>query len=60
MGRGARADAGRGRRAGLAPDAVVRLLWSVAMHDVFLELLDNPRTFPLLTQLLGWNMSLCE
>ncbi|MCY3871684.1 MAG: phytanoyl-CoA dioxygenase family protein [Gemmatimonadetes bacterium] len=43
---------------GLKPDALLKKFRTVVEDDVFLELLDNPKTFPLLWDILGWNIQL--
>ena len=42
----------------LAPGAMVAKFRSVVEDDLFLELLDNEQTFPLLWDILGWNIQL--
>ena len=42
----------------LAPGAMVAKFRSVVEDDLFLELLDNEKTFPLLWDILGWNIQL--
>jgi len=41
---------------GLSPDKVLSKFRTIAEDDIFLELLDNPKTFPLLWDILGWNI----
>ncbi len=40
----------------MAPDALLSKFRTIVEDDVFLELLDNPKTFPLLWDILGWNI----
>ena len=44
------------RSQGLGPQAVLNKFRTVVEDDAFLELLDNPKTFPLLWDILGWNI----
>ena len=39
-------------------DALLSKFRTVVEDDAFLELLDNPKTFPLLWDILGWNIQL--
>jgi len=43
---------------GLGPDDMVAKFRTVVEDDTFLDLLDNPKTFPLLWDILGWNIQL--
>ena len=43
---------------GLKSDAMLSKFRTVVEDDTFLELLDNPKTFPLLWDILGWNIQL--
>lgn len=43
---------------GLESDALLSKFRTVVEDDAFLELLDNPKTFPLLWDILGWNIQL--
>ncbi|MEE2659700.1 MAG: phytanoyl-CoA dioxygenase family protein [Candidatus Latescibacterota bacterium] len=43
---------------GLDENATMTLFRTVAEDDLFLELLDNPTTFPLAWDILGWNIQL--
>ena len=43
---------------GLKSDALLSKFRTVVEDDAFLELLDNPKTFPLLWDILGWNIQL--
>jgi ectoine hydroxylase len=43
---------------GLGPDDMVIKFRTVVEDDTFLDLLDNPKTFPLLWDILGWNIQL--
>ena len=43
---------------GLKSDALLGKFRTVVEDDTFLELLDNPKTFPLLWDILGWNIQL--
>lgn len=43
---------------GLGPDDMVVKFRTVVEDDTFLDLLDNPKTFPLLWDILGWNIQL--
>jgi ectoine hydroxylase-related dioxygenase (phytanoyl-CoA dioxygenase family) len=51
------AEAERERR-GLSPDAPVDKFRAILSDDLFLELLDWPPTFPLVWDILGWNIQL--
>ena len=39
-------------------DILTSTFRTVSRHDAFLELLDTPKTFPLLWDMLGWNIQL--
>ena len=41
---------------GLEPDALMAKFRTIVEDDVFLELLDWPKTFPLIWDILGWNV----
>lgn len=41
---------------GLSPDKMLSKFRTIVEDDAFLELLDNPKTFPLLWNILGWNI----
>ena len=43
---------------GLGPGEMMAKFRSVVADDLFLELLDNEKTFPLLWDILGWNIQL--
>ena len=53
-----RIDAGEREKNGLGPGAMVARFRTVVEDDLFLELLDNEKTFPLLWDILGWNIQL--
>lgn len=53
-----RIDAEERAKRGIEPHAVLSKFRVVADDDLFLELLDSPRTFPLLWDILGWNIQL--
>lgn len=42
----------------LASDQLLAKFRTIIEDDIFLELLDNPKTFPLLWDILGWNIQL--
>lgn len=42
----------------LSPDDMLIKFRTVLEDDAFLDLLDNPKTFPLLWDILGWNIQL--
>ncbi len=44
------------RARGLGPHDPLHLLGFVGRDDLFLELIDHPKTFPLVHDLLGWNI----
>ena len=43
---------------GLGPNDMVNKFRTVVEDDAFLDLLDVPKTFPLLWDILGWNIQL--
>ena len=43
---------------GLSPGEMMAKFRTVVEDEVFLELLDNPKTFPLVWDILGWNVQL--
>jgi ectoine hydroxylase-related dioxygenase (phytanoyl-CoA dioxygenase family) len=51
------AEEARGKRGG-SPDAPVDKFRAIVEDGLFLELLDWPRTFPLVWDILGWNIQL--
>ena len=53
-----RVEAKRRAEQGLRPDALLSAFRTVVEDDAFLDLLDNPKTFPLLWDILGWNIQL--
>ncbi len=53
-----RIDAEERASRGLGPHALMARFRTVIEDDVFLELLDCPKTFPLLWDILGWNIQL--
>lgn len=53
-----RLDARERADKGLAADAMLNKFRAVVEDDTFLDLLDNPKTFPLLWDILGWNIQL--
>ena len=53
-----RIDAQERAERGLEPGAMVTKFRSVVEDDLFFELLDNEKTFPLLWDILGWNIQL--
>ena len=53
-----RVDAGEREKQGLAPGAMMAKFRSVIEDDAFFDLLDNEKTFPLLWDILGWNIQL--
>ena len=46
------------KRQGLGPNDLMKKFRTIAADDLFLELLDNPKVFPLLWDILGWNIQL--
>ena len=53
---GDRVDAQERAAKGMEPDALMSKFRTIVEDDAFLELLDNPKTFPLLWDILGWNI----
>lgn len=53
-----RVDGHERKKLGLAPGDMLGKFRTVVEDDVFLDLLDNPKTFPLLWDILGWNIQL--
>ena len=53
---GDRVDAQERAARGLAPNALMAKFRTIVEDDVFLELLDWPKTFPLIWDILGWNV----
>lgn len=53
---GDRVDARERAARDIEPDATMGKFRTIVEDDAFLELLDNPRTFPLLWEILGWNI----
>ena len=53
---GDRVDAQERERADLDADAMMTKFCTIVEDDVFLELLDWPKTFPLIWDILGWNV----
>ena len=53
-----RIDAEERKRQGLGPHGLMKKFRTIAADDLFLELLDNPKVFPLLWDILGWNIQL--
>ena len=53
-----RVEAKKRTEQGLRPDALLSAFRTVVEDDAFLDLLDNPKTFPLLWDILGWNIQL--
>lgn len=51
-----RIDAEQRRERGLKPHQMMSKFRAIVEDDVFLELLDLPKTFPLLWDILGWNI----
>ncbi len=51
-----RVDSAERQRAGMEPGAMMSKFRTIVEDDVFLELLDHPRTFPLIWDILGWNV----
>lgn len=51
-----RIDAAERARLGLAPGALMQKFRCIVEDDVCLELLDWPTTFPLVCEILGWNI----
>ena len=53
-----RIDAEERKTQGLGPHDLMKKFRTIAADDLFLELLDNPKVFPLLWDILGWNIQL--
>ena len=53
-----RIDAEEREKQGLGPHDLMKKFRTIAADDLFLELLDNPKVFPLLWDILGWNIQL--
>lgn len=53
-----RVEAKKRAEQGLKPDGLLSAFRTVVEDDAFLDLLDNPKTFPLLWDILGWNIQL--
>lgn len=53
-----RVEAKKRAEQGLKPDDLLSAFRTVVEDDAFLDLLDNPKTFPLLWDILGWNIQL--
>lgn len=53
-----RLDAEERAKTGLAPHALMSKFRTVIEDDILLELLDNKKVFPLLWDILGWNIQL--
>lgn len=53
-----RIDAKEREKLSLGPDGLVQKFRTVVEDDIFLELLDHPNVFPLLWDILGWNIQL--
>ena len=53
-----RVDAEERAKTGLAPHKLLSKFRTVAEDDLLLELLDNKKVFPLLWDILGWNIQL--
>ena len=51
-----RIDAQERQRQGLGPDDLMMKFRTIVEDDIFLELLDWPKTFPLIWDILGWNV----
>ena len=51
-----RIDAEERAKQGLCPHPLVKKFRTVVADDLFLELLDTPKMFPLLWDILGWNI----
>ena len=51
-----RVDSDERRKNGLGPGELVSKFRTIVEDDVYLELLDWPRTFPLIWDILGWNV----
>ena len=53
---GNRVDAREREKQGLGPGQLMNKFRTIVEDDAFLELLDLPRTFPLIWDILGWNV----
>ena len=53
-----RIDVEERKRQELGPHGLMKKFRTIAEDDLFLELLDNPKVFPLLWDILGWNIQL--
>ncbi len=53
---GDRVDARERAARALAPDSLMMKFRTIVEDDLFLELLDWPKTFPLIWDILGWNV----
>ena len=53
-----RIDVEERQKQGLGPHDLMKKFRTIAADDLFLELLDNPKVFPLLWDILGWNIQL--
>jgi ectoine hydroxylase-related dioxygenase (phytanoyl-CoA dioxygenase family) len=51
-----RVEAKERAKQGLSPDDMLIKFRTIVEDDIFLDLLDNPKTFPLVWQILGWNI----
>jgi ectoine hydroxylase len=51
-----RVDAREREKQGLEPDQLMNKFRTIVEDDAFLDLLDLPRTFPLIWDILGWNV----
>ena len=51
-----RVDARERKHRAIAPNEIMAKFRTIVEEDIFLELLDWPRTFPLVWDILGWNI----
>ena len=51
-----RVDAQERKNRAIAPNEIMAKFRTIVEEDIFLELLDWPRTFPLIWDILGWNV----
>ena len=51
-----RVDAQERKNRAIAPNEIMAKFRTIIEEDIFLELLDWPRTFPLIWDILGWNV----
>ena len=51
-----RIDVRERQQQNLGPDALMQKFRTIVEDDIFLELLDWPKTFPLIWDILGWNV----